>query len=48
VDAFGSLPGVSIGITMADLNGVVVGYADCYSKGLEFEFRVRHGPFQKV
>jgi hypothetical protein len=31
-----------------DLNGVVVGYADCYSKGPGFEFGVSHGPFQKV
>jgi hypothetical protein len=31
-----------------NLNGVVVGYADCYSKGSGFESRVSHGPFQKV
>jgi hypothetical protein len=31
-----------------NLNGVVVGYADCYSKGPRFESRVSHGPFQKV
>jgi hypothetical protein len=31
-----------------DLNGVMVGYADCYSEGLGFESRVIHGPFQKV
>jgi hypothetical protein len=31
-----------------DLNGVVVSNADCYSKGLGFESRVSHGPFQKV
>jgi hypothetical protein len=31
-----------------DLNGVVVWYADCYSKGPEFESRVSHGPFKKV
>jgi hypothetical protein len=30
-----------------DLNGVVIGYADCYSKGPGFEPRVTHGPFQK-
>jgi hypothetical protein len=31
-----------------DLNGVVVGYTDCYSKGLGFKSRVSHGAFQKV
>jgi hypothetical protein len=31
-----------------DLNVVVDGYADCYSKSLGFEFRVSHGRFQKV
>jgi hypothetical protein len=31
-----------------DLNSVVVGYADCYSKGPGFESRVSHGLFQKV
>jgi hypothetical protein len=31
-----------------ELNGVVVGYADCYSKGPGFESRVSHGPCQKV
>jgi hypothetical protein len=30
------------------LNGIVVWYADCYSKGLGFESRVSHGPFRKV
>jgi hypothetical protein len=27
-----------------DLNGVVGGYADCYSKGPGFESRASHGP----
>jgi hypothetical protein len=30
------------------LNDVVVGYADCYSKGPGFKSRVSHGHFQKV
>jgi hypothetical protein len=31
-----------------DLNDVLVGYADCYSKSPGFESLVSHGTFQKV
>jgi hypothetical protein len=42
------VPMVLVKAWMDDLNGVVVGYADCYFKGPGFESWVSHCPFQKV
>jgi hypothetical protein len=33
---------------LEELNGIAVGYAECYSRGPGFESQVSHGSFQKV